>query len=182
MTPAPHKWRGLATQAACFIHHRVAVRVDTGGESEVYYLHTDHLGSTTLTTDPSGAVTARQLYEPYGAVRWSTGTLPTDYTYTGQRADTTGLMYYHARYYHPALARFVSADTVVPEPGNPQDLNRYYYVRNSPLRYRDPSGHRQCEGLECERSEMPSSWLSDPSPPSEEGEWRWTGIRGEYTW
>jgi hypothetical protein len=29
----------------------------------------------------------------------------------------------------------------VPEPGNPQDLNRYSYVRNSPLRYSDPTGH-----------------------------------------
>ena len=39
------------------------------------------------------------------------------------------------------LGRFVSADTLVPNPGNPQDLNRYAYVRNNPLRYTDPSGH-----------------------------------------
>jgi RHS repeat-associated protein len=53
----------------------------------------------------------------------------------------TGLMYYKARYYYPALGRFVSADTIVPEPGNPQSLNRYAYVKNNPLRYVDPSGH-----------------------------------------
>jgi hypothetical protein len=29
----------------------------------------------------------------------------------------------------------------VPEPGNPQALNRYAYVYNNPLRYTDPSGH-----------------------------------------
>jgi hypothetical protein len=29
----------------------------------------------------------------------------------------------------------------VPEPGNPQSLNRYTYVYNNPLRYTDPSGH-----------------------------------------
>jgi len=28
--------------------------------------------------------------------------------------DGTGLLYYHARYYDPVLARFVSADSVVP--------------------------------------------------------------------
>jgi hypothetical protein len=50
-------------------------------------------------------------------------------------------MYYRARYYHPALGRFVSADTVVPEAGNPQALNRYGYVFNNPLRYVDPTGH-----------------------------------------
>ena len=32
----------------------------------------------------------------------------------GQRLDATGLLYYHARYYDPALGRFVSADSVVP--------------------------------------------------------------------
>jgi RHS repeat-associated protein len=34
--------------------------------------------------------------------------------YTAQRLDGTGLLYYHARYYDPTLARFVSADSVVP--------------------------------------------------------------------
>ncbi len=32
----------------------------------------------------------------------------------------------------------------MPEPGNPQSLNRYAYVLNHPLRYTDPSGH--CSG------------------------------------
>jgi hypothetical protein len=35
----------------------------------------------------------------------------------------------------------VSADTLVPGAGNPQALNRYAYVYNSPLKYVDPSGH-----------------------------------------
>jgi hypothetical protein len=48
---------------------------------------------------------------------------------------------YNARFYDPALGRFVSADTIVPDPGDPQDLNRYAYVSNNPCRYTDPSGH-----------------------------------------
>ncbi|MDY7078847.1 MAG: LamG-like jellyroll fold domain-containing protein [Chloroflexota bacterium] len=112
----------------------------------VYYLHTDHLGSTSLATDASGAeVTgSRTLYYPYGGVRWPTdgSTLPTDYTFTGQRNEAgIGLMDYHARFYDPALGRFVSADTIVPDPGNPQSLNRYSYVNNRPLNFVDPSGH-----------------------------------------
>jgi hypothetical protein len=48
---------------------------------------------------------------------------------------------YNARYYDPLLGRFVSADSMVPGAGNPQNLNRYTYVNNSPLNYTDPSGH-----------------------------------------
>jgi hypothetical protein len=51
------------------------------------------------------------------------------------------LYFYNARYYDPALGRFVQADTVVPAPGNPQALNRYAYALNNPLRYTDPTGH-----------------------------------------
>ncbi len=31
----------------------------------------------------------------------------------------------------------------MPEPGNPQALNRYAYVLNNTLRYTDPSGHAE---------------------------------------
>jgi RHS repeat-associated protein len=65
----------------------------------------------------------------------------TDVGFTGQRLDeSTGLMFYQARYYDPLTARFISADTIVPDPGNPQDFNRYTYVRNNPLGYTDPTG------------------------------------------
>ncbi len=117
---------------------RIAMR--KGGV--VYYLHGDHLGSTSLTTSASGAEVARQLYYPYGEARWYSGTLPTDYTFTGQRNESSfKLMDYNARYYDPSLNRFIQADTMVPSPANPQSLNRYSYVLNSPLRYTDPTGH-----------------------------------------
>ena len=55
-------------------------------------------------------------------------------------------MYYKARYYHPALGRFISADTLVPRPSDPQSLNRYSYVQNNPLKYTDSSGHAAAPG------------------------------------
>ncbi|MDY7078902.1 MAG: RHS repeat-associated core domain-containing protein [Chloroflexota bacterium] len=112
----------------------------------VYYLHNDHLGSTSLATDVSGAGVSgsRALYYPYGGVRWPTGgsTLPTDYTFTGQRNEAgIGLMDYNARFYDAAIGRFISADTIVPNAANPQDLNRYAYARGNPLKYSDPTGY-----------------------------------------
>jgi len=110
----------------------------------VYYLHGDHLGSASLATDASGAKVSEMRYTPYGEVRpglEGTG-LPTDRRFTGQRREAgLGLYDYGARYYDPALGRFIQADTMVPSPANPQSLNRYAYVLNNPLRYTDPSGH-----------------------------------------
>ncbi|MFZ1549804.1 MAG: RHS repeat-associated core domain-containing protein, partial [Anaerolineae bacterium] len=52
-----------------------------------------------------------------------------------------GLYFYNARYYDPALGRFTQADTLIPQPQNPQSLNRYAYAANNSLRFSDPSGH-----------------------------------------
>ena len=38
-------------------------------------------------------------------------------------------------------------DTIIPSPSNPQDWNRYVYVRNTPIRYSDPTGHKSCYNL-----------------------------------
>jgi RHS repeat-associated protein len=96
------------------------------------YLHSDHLGSTSLVTDQAGDKVAEQRYEPWGGVRWQDGVMPTDFGYTGQRAEAFGLLDYNARYYSPLLQRFISADSLVPNPGAPQALNRYAYAGNNP--------------------------------------------------
>jgi hypothetical protein len=39
------------------------------------------------------------------------------------------------------VGRFISPDTIVPDPTDPQDLNRSTYAKNNPMRYTDPTGH-----------------------------------------
>jgi RHS repeat-associated protein len=135
------------------------MRVDEGEGDAVYYIHSDHLGSTSLVTDEDGQVVARQIHDPFGEVRWAEGSPHTDYGYAGQRYDAgSALLFLHARHYDPALGRFISADTIVPEPGNPQSFNRYSYVYNNSLRYTDPSGHRICKDGNCEDPEVPDGW------------------------
>ncbi|MGH9242852.1 MAG: RHS repeat domain-containing protein, partial [Acidimicrobiales bacterium] len=127
-----------ATKHYLFAGARVATRVGTA----LHYTLGDHLGSTAVTHKADGSDTRTQRYYPYGSPRPGPGhTLPTDRTYTGQTADnTTGLMYYGARYYDPTLARFTSPDTITPGIGSIA-LNRYAYANNNPAFYTDPTGH-----------------------------------------
>ncbi len=92
----------------------IAMRDSIAG---VTYLHGDHLGSVSLATNASGSLVSQQEFDPWGKVRTGTGlgsVSQTTINYTGQRLDGTGLLYYNARYYDPAIARFVSADSIVP--------------------------------------------------------------------
>ena len=108
----------------------------------LYYTLKDHLGSASVVTDSTGAIVGEQRYYPFGETRLTTGSMFTDKLFTGQR-EMTGLGIYHygARFYSPKLGRFLSADTMVPNPANPQDFNCYSYVRNNPIRFTDPSGN-----------------------------------------
>ncbi|MCP4369623.1 MAG: RHS repeat-associated core domain-containing protein, partial [Deltaproteobacteria bacterium] len=101
--------------------------------------HADHLRSATRLTDSDGAEVRRLAYAAFGeeAENSGPGDAPT-YTYTGKEQDASGLMYYGARYYDPALARFITADTVYDV--GPQGLNRYSYALNNPIKYNDPDG------------------------------------------
>ena len=109
---------------------------------DLSYVLTDHLGSSSVTLNASGGVVGELRYYAYGETRVSSGSTSTERNYTGQlRQNEIGLYYYNARWYMPYLNRWVQPDTIVPNPGNPQDLNRYAYVRGNPLKYTDPSGH-----------------------------------------
>jgi len=87
----------------------------------------------------TGTLDSSIVYLPFGATR--TGSVNTPKEFTGQRLDSTGLYYYNARYYDATIGRFISPDTVIQNFANPQNLNRYSYCLNNPLKYVDPSGY-----------------------------------------
>ncbi|MCB9431186.1 MAG: RHS repeat-associated core domain-containing protein [Ardenticatenaceae bacterium] len=111
----------------------------------LFFIYGDHLGSTSVLqksgdTQPVAGSWAR--YRPYGSYRTTPTQTLTDRDFTGQRENRElGLLYYQARYYLPGVGRFISADTIVPSPADPQQFNRYTYSLNSPVKYTDPSGH-----------------------------------------
>jgi RHS repeat-associated protein len=117
--------------------NRIALKTS----SSTYYYHTDHLGSSNVMTGDSGTSQGNYYYYPYGGTRTSSG-LSIRHKFTGQELDDeTGLYNYGARYYDPALGRFVSPDSIVQDYSDPQTLNRYSYCRNNPIILTDPSGH-----------------------------------------
>jgi RHS repeat-associated protein len=142
---------------------RIAMRED----STLYWLLTDHLGSTALTIDANGELKSEKRYMPWGETRFESGSTYTSYQYTGQQLEEDlGIYYYNARWYDPALGRFIQADTIVPNPGNPQSVDRYAYVNNNPMRYNDPSGNcipdYNCPG--DPPIEDPIIWIILPTP------------------
>jgi len=127
------------------------------------YLIGDHLGSTSLAVDATTGAVTETRYKAWGEVRYTTPnkTLPTRFTFTSQYSyvadDATdlgsagfGLMFYQSRFYDPSLGRFTQADSIVPNPFNSQDWDRYSYVQNSPLKYTDPTGHDAKCSIQCQ--------------------------------
>ena len=137
------------------------LRVAKVTDDSLIYFHKDHLGSTNALSDEDGNII--DLHEdgdiidsaeslPYGLDRKINDLLQSSaYKFTDQEQDDgTGpklwdyndsLYNYDARLYDPDIGQFIMADTIVPDPYNPQSLNRYSYCLNNPLGYIDPSGH-----------------------------------------
>jgi len=126
----------------------IALSVNTA----LSFLVSDGLGTATEALNTSGQVSASRLYTPYGQSRYTSGTFPTEFGFTGYRADTiTGLNYANARYYDPAAGQFGSADTTLAG-----GANRFGYVEGNPETVTDPSGHDPFDLI---------SWLINLIPP-----------------
>lgn len=91
------------------------------------YLHTDALGSLVAETDANKAVTNRYHYLPYGGAFGAVSNGP---GYTGAVMEPNGLVYMQARYYDPQLGRFLSTDSVGPDPQSGMNFNRYVYAND----------------------------------------------------
>ena len=102
--------------------------------TDEFYL-TDALGSVVALTSPTGLPTAAYTYEPFGRTT-TDGESSNPVQFTGREQDATGFYYYRARYYHPALQRFVKEDPI----GLGGGSNVYVYADNRPVDHVDPLG------------------------------------------
>jgi RHS repeat-associated protein len=118
------------------------------------YITADHLGSTRLVTDATGAVLARHDYLPFGeeipalfgnrsSVTGYNNSDDTKQKFTAKERDAeSGLDFFGARYMSSAQGLFTS-----PDPSrlsafidSPQSWNMYTYAYNNPFRFVDKNG------------------------------------------
>jgi RHS repeat-associated protein len=133
------------------------------GTPATHYIHPDHLGSTNVVTNASGAVEQTLDYFPYGGTRISTGQNPTSRQYIGQFADQSTSDYLNARYYEGSRGQFLTQDSTFLALGDlqklgqltresqqtflrdPQQMNSYSYSTDNPITKIDPDGDQAVE-------------------------------------
>lgn len=98
---------------------------------------TDGLGSVIALADANGNLQTQYVYEPFGNTVATGVPSSNEFQYIGRENDLTGLYYMHARYYSPALMRFISEDPLGFGGG---DVNLHAYSYGSPTNLSDPSG------------------------------------------
>ena len=130
----------------CLVAHACLLLGARGASAQeiVQYVHTDALGSPVATSDTTGTIIERAVYEPYGAVvGGGEGDRP---GFAGHVYDSvTGLTYMQQRYYDPGIGMFLSSDPVTPLNQGSGQFNRYRYANGNPYTNIDPDG-RQCTG------------------------------------
>ena len=127
--------------------------------SHIFYVATDHMSSPTLVMDTAGVVIERAWTHPFGeenTLPLSAAGLLSDYKvpsdaltkmnhrFQGRESDYPGeFIDFGARVYLPSIGRFMTADTIIPDPSSGQSWNRYSFVQNNPLGFTDPSGNNE---------------------------------------
>ena len=152
---------------------------ESGGTS---YYHADGLGSITSLTGGSGQLANSYVYDSFGNLTASTGTIPNPFQYTGREFDSeTGLYYYRARYYDPSVGRFLSEDPIRFIEG----ADFYLYVANDPTALADPSGLQHSPGGPLHQPpgvKIACTWNDDCSTLSSKIDWFDRIIASHVAW
>ena len=116
------------------------IPTDTTNVEDIFFYHSDHLGSTSYITDAKANITQFDAYLPYGELlvdeHSSSEDLP--YKFNGKELDQeTGLYYYGARYMNPVTSLWYGVDKLMEK--HPT-LGGYVYSTSNPINFIDPNG------------------------------------------
>jgi len=109
-------------------------------QTGLYYLHGDHLGTSTFVTNSMGDPTQFFLNLPFGEtmLEQTDGTYNNPYKFNAKELDEDiGLYYYGARYYNPRLSIWYGVDPLAKKMPS---WSPYSYSFDNPVRYTDPTG------------------------------------------
>ena len=117
------------------------VPADTMHE-DIFFYHSDHLGSTSYITDAKTNVAQFDAYLPYGELlvdeHSSSEEMP--YKFNGKELDEeTGLYYYGARYMNPRTSLWYGVDPLAEKFPSVSTLS---YCFDNPIKYIDPDGRK----------------------------------------
>ena len=109
---------------------------------DIFFYHTDHLGSTSYITDAKANIAQFGAYLPYGELlvdeHSSTEEMP--YKFNGKEFDQeTGLYYYGARYMNPVTSLWYG---VAPLAEKYPSVSSLIYCFDNPIKYIDPDGRK----------------------------------------
>ena len=116
------------------------VPTDTTNTEEIFFYHSDHLGSTSYITDAKANITQFDAYLPYGELLVDEHTSSEDmpYKFNGKELDQeTGLYYYGARYLSPIASIWYGVDPLAEKY---IQTSAYIYGGGNPIRIIDPNG------------------------------------------
>ena len=129
-------------------------------DAQMYYVHTDQLGTPQVLTDQSQKVVWKVSQTPFGEVTAS-GSVEQPYRFPGQYADPeTGYSYNYYRDYDPSLGRYLQSDPI----GLAGGLNTYSYAGQNPLSHVDPYGLDFADAITIAPSALLTAMLDTPAP------------------
>jgi RHS repeat-associated protein len=135
---------------ACWFRMKAAGTLERPPPTDtIHFFHPDHMGSSNVVTDANGVVVERTEFYPYGLPRYEEPSpFQSTYRFADKELDReSGLMYFEARYYEPAIGRFVSVDPLaLSRPMTNLEApvlgHRYAYAALRPLTLADSTGCR----------------------------------------
>jgi RHS repeat-associated protein len=135
-------WIGIAGESRYYMYGPggEVLFEEVAGNSVLYAVLTDHLGTYRDLVNTSGTTVNHVVYDAYGKIVSETQAAPNSprVRFTGQLFDyQAGLNYHHHRWYDPAAGRWISEDPIGFE-GDASNLARY--ANNSPIFAIDPTG------------------------------------------
>ena len=126
--------------------HSMQFDHNNGQEREVYFYHSDHLGSASWITDSGGQAIQHLQYLPYGEpyINQRTSGYNERFTFTGkERDEETGYGYFGARYMdHELTTMWLSVD---PMADKHPSISPYAYCAWNPIKLVDPDGKESME-------------------------------------